>query len=59
MSKCQNSCPHVTYNLVVRGQIVLSKGIYYGENLESKRMKSYWDRKELSPIRLVIERLLN
>lgn len=44
MNKCQNSCPHVTYNLAVRGQIVLSRGIYYGENLESKRMKSYWDQ---------------
>ena len=43
MSKTQNSCPHVTYNPVERGQIVLHRDINYGENLDSKRMKSYWD----------------
>ena len=34
VSKTQNSCPHVTYNPVERGQIMLGTDLNYGENLE-------------------------
>lgn len=40
MSKTQTSCPHIAYNLMERGQIVLGRDINNGQNLERERMKS-------------------